>query len=205
MAKPTSELSKERGNRVKQLLKGLQSTNFKKMKQVELAEKMGISPIVLSAKLSGSRTLTRDDAIQIADLFPPIRYQWILAEDDFETELHQRLFTPVSNFRYHKHQEQAVNNFLKPFGIEFRLSEKPTVPEMSVDELFELPEEQIEKLLDDEAEYISSDRAYSLSEIKTGKVLALFSMEEYKAFVSDINDYVEFKLNKIIERSSSNG
>lgn len=204
MTKPSEELTVLRASRAKALLAGLKSTNFKSMTQVEVAEEMGISPIVLNAKLNGKRTLTETDAKIIANLFPPIRYQWILGQDDFETEAQQRLFPPIKSILSRKWEEQAVSAFLGTFNLAFGINSSPTDQRMTADEFANLPPEQLEKILVDADEFMKSNHAYSLAEIKTGKCLALFGAGEYRAFVRDVNEYVEFKLNKLIERSSDN-
>lgn len=80
MAKPTQEIANKRGERVKELLKRYGWT------QAQLAEKLNNMPeSVLNAKLNGKRTLTEGDAIQIANLFPPVRKGWIMGEERYPT------------------------------------------------------------------------------------------------------------------------
>ena len=74
------ELSKKRGENVKQLLSECN------MKQKELADKLVYHPAYLNAVLNGKRNLTVDMAREIAKLFPPVRYQWILGEDEYRTQ-----------------------------------------------------------------------------------------------------------------------
>lgn len=79
MAKPSTEVSLLRGERVKELLKRFGWT------QARLAKELNIKESVLNAKLNGKRTLTEDDAIQIAKLFPPVRKGWIMGDERFPT------------------------------------------------------------------------------------------------------------------------
>ena len=56
-----------------------------KKTQAELADKMGITAIVLNAKLNGHRTLTANDARKIADYFG-VRFEYVMGYDDAKTE-----------------------------------------------------------------------------------------------------------------------
>lgn len=80
MAKPSEELSKIRGERVKALLQA------NKWTQGQLAEKMHTSVTALNAKLNGKRSLTEEDAEIIAQLFPPTRKGWILGIEQDRTQ-----------------------------------------------------------------------------------------------------------------------
>lgn len=81
MAKPTKEIALLRGERVKELLKRYGWT------QARLAEELnGMPESVLNAKLNGKRTLTEGDAIQIANIFPPVKVGWIMGVDRFPTQ-----------------------------------------------------------------------------------------------------------------------
>lgn len=80
MAKPSEELSRLRGERVKSLLKRYGWT------QKQLANKLNISETALNAKLNAGRTLTEDDATEIAKLFPPVEVGWIMGIKNYPTK-----------------------------------------------------------------------------------------------------------------------
>lgn len=54
--------------------------------QEQLATAMGVEPNYISMLETGSRKLPVKRAKEIASLFPPLRYQFLLCEDDFETD-----------------------------------------------------------------------------------------------------------------------
>lgn len=83
MPKPDKNLTKERGGRVKQLL------HEHNIRQIELADKISVTPEHLNAILNGKRTLTLEHAQSIAKLFN-VRFEWIMCFDDFKTE-HERI------------------------------------------------------------------------------------------------------------------
>ena len=80
MAKPSEEIARLRGERVKALLKRYKWT------QTRLAKELNIQTTVLNAKLNGPRTINEGDAIQIAKLFPPVKVGWIMGVDRFPTQ-----------------------------------------------------------------------------------------------------------------------
>lgn len=80
MAKTSEEIARLRGERVKALLKRYKWT------QTRLAKELNIQATVLNAKLNGPRTINEGDAIQIANLFPPVKVGWIMGVDRFPTQ-----------------------------------------------------------------------------------------------------------------------
>lgn len=78
MAKFDKELSKKRGDRVKELLRE------HKMKQIELADKIHVTPEHLNAILNGKRSLTLEHARFIAKLFD-VQLEWVMGFSDFKT------------------------------------------------------------------------------------------------------------------------
>ena len=79
MPKIPKELSKKRGENIKKLLKQYGWT------QTQLAEKLGIEPSNLSAKLNGVRPLYEDEISRIAEQFPPVRKGWIMGDERYPT------------------------------------------------------------------------------------------------------------------------
>lgn len=93
MTKPSEELNKKRGDRVKELFKWWNALHPEQKKtQAELADTMsgrngkGISAIALNAKLNNGRTLTEKDAREIAAYFPGSRFEFIMCYDDYMTD-----------------------------------------------------------------------------------------------------------------------
>lgn len=71
---------KDIGTRVRKVRKAAKKT------QEWLAEKLGVDPNYISMIETGKRRLTTENAEKIAALFPPVRIQWLIGWDDFETE-----------------------------------------------------------------------------------------------------------------------
>lgn len=79
MKKPSHELSVERGRRVKLLIEDWNNEHpDKRITHKQVAEWLYMQPSVFSAKLSGSRTLTEQDAAAIAKIFPGTLVDYIL-------------------------------------------------------------------------------------------------------------------------------
>lgn len=78
MAKVDGELAKKRGSRVKELLHDHQ------MRQIELADKIHVTPEHLNAILNGKRTLTLEHAQFIARMFD-VQLEWVMGFSDFKT------------------------------------------------------------------------------------------------------------------------
>ena len=95
MAKTNSDINKLRAERAKGLFDWWKEHHPEdKKSQQKLAVEMGISPIVLSAKLNNHRTLTEEDARKIAHYFPGVRVEFILGFDEYRTlEEYQKQFT----------------------------------------------------------------------------------------------------------------
>ena len=79
-----------------------------KRKQVNLAKFMGITPIVLNAKLNAKRTLTETDAKKIADYFG-VRFEYVMGYDDARTE--SELFNALIN-KVQDRSQRRINSFV---------------------------------------------------------------------------------------------
>ena len=67
------------GKRVAELIKELNMT------QIEFGEKIGLGSRQISCIVTGKRRLTEDNARRIAELFPPVRFEWLMGWDDYKT------------------------------------------------------------------------------------------------------------------------
>ncbi len=81
MGRKTVEINIIRGQRLKQVLAD------QKMKQRELADILDCTKEHISYIVTGKRNLTEEHAKKIVTLFPHIRLEWLMAYDDFESEL----------------------------------------------------------------------------------------------------------------------
>ncbi len=71
------EINPKTGHRVAELIKSLNMT------QTEFGDKIGLGSRQVSCIVTGKRRLTEDNARRIAELFPPVRYEWLLGWDDY--------------------------------------------------------------------------------------------------------------------------
>lgn len=74
------EINPKTGVRLQELIKNL------KMTQVEFGERIGLGAQQISCIVRGERRLTEDNARRIAELFPPIRMEWLMGWDDYVTD-----------------------------------------------------------------------------------------------------------------------
>jgi len=77
------EINPKTGKRLQELIKGL------KMTQGDFGERIGLGSRQISCIVRGERRLTEDNARRIAELFPPVRMEWLMGWDDFKTETEQ--------------------------------------------------------------------------------------------------------------------
>ena len=105
MPKKKVEINPECGRRLKSLLqkRGIKQCNF--------ADELHIDPKHLSAIISGKRRLTPDNAQAIADMLPPVRSEWLLCKDDYETEKEKEYATEKKR----KEEYKAVEFYDKAF------------------------------------------------------------------------------------------
>ena len=81
MAKIKQEVNPKSANRLKQLYAEQNIT------QTWLSEKTGISQNTLSRIANGKAPLSHRIASYIVELFPDIRAEWLMGDDDFQTEM----------------------------------------------------------------------------------------------------------------------
>lgn len=165
------------GQRVKKLLKentidGMRAT------QERLAEKLDISTVYLSDIVRGSKRLTPELAIKIAKLFPPTRIEWLLGEDDFQTEA-MRFMDEMSVIR---HEGNLLYTGLCAFAelTDYEVT-PPNLPNTGSVENY-------------------------LKEIKTGYRImkdnqtVTLSLEEMNCFENEVCDFVELKLKHLFKQ-----
>lgn len=57
-----------------------------KMTQSQFGELLGLGSRQISCMVNGARRLTEDNARRIAQMFPEVRYEWLMGYDDYKTE-----------------------------------------------------------------------------------------------------------------------
>lgn len=170
-----TELSKKRGRRIKSLLKD------HNMRQIDLASAIVWSPEHLSAVLNGRRTLTTEMAVSIAALFPPVRYQWLMGEDDFRTE--EDRFSHILD----KMEDSAktFHSLFKGIASNFNYEIKLLDP----------------KMLDENHIAAITDPCYAI--VDRGKVIACISFDEYSRLRNEIAHYSSYLFGNLLTKTKS--
>ena len=164
------------GQRVKKLLKentidGMRAT------QERLAEKLDISTVYLSDIVRGSKRLTPELAIKIAKLFPPTRIEWLLGEDDFQTEA-MRFMDEMAVIR---HEGNLLYTGLCAFA--------------------ELTDYKITSLAMNAGSFEEFfDAVKAAYRITDGTQSVTLSLEEMNQFENEVCDFVELKLKHLFKQ-----
>lgn len=74
------EINLNSGKRLKELIKELNMT------QQEFGERIGLCSRQISCIVTGTRRLTEENARRIAQLFPRVRYEWLMGYDDYKDD-----------------------------------------------------------------------------------------------------------------------
>ena len=176
MAKPSAELSKKRGERVKSLIEKHNTEHPKeRITQKALAEYLSMPAPVLNAKLSGSRTLTEDDARRIASFFPRTRYQYIMCYDDNETSWDEF----ISRNQHFLDNNNAIRLLLQTSAAKYGYTFADWVP-------------------------IPEDEGYNISVIKFESQDGR-TMYARSDIVRDVLDFIDYKVDRLIKEASDNG
>ena len=176
MSKPSVELSQQRAERVKALIYDYNANHPEcKIRNKDIAERMGIDEVAFSGKMNAKRTITDDDAKKIAKIFN-VRWQWIQGYDGAKTE-DERVILPIVYG-----------------GIKLNLL-KAAVEALSSCRNIDLHEEKFDKNNVDAV--IEHMKRGFIVEYEGKK--AQISAERYESLINDIADYMEFKVKKLIE------
>ena len=100
-------------HRVKKLL------NDNGKSQEWLAEQLDLSPVTISRLLTGKHSITDDRAKKIANLFPGTRHEWIMGEDDFQTDEEKLSSMALRNYERADAEVKAFFSSAKAVGFDF--------------------------------------------------------------------------------------
>lgn len=196
MGRKKQDINKVRGQNLQLLL------SEKKMSQVALAAKIPYTKEHINSVIKGHRNLTDEMARMILKLdeFSSERYEWLMDYTKFRTNLEENLYPVVKKLVESKQREVAVTEMLKEFSLSFELN-IPDKLNMTTEEFANLPDYKMEQLLND---FKSYNISYTLKK-SDGEIILRCRPDEYETFINDICDYLEFKLNQMLERSVDNG
>lgn len=196
MGRKKQDINKVRGQNLQLLL------SEKKMSQVALAAKIPYTKEHINSVIKGHRNLTDEMARVILELdeFSSERYEWLMDYTKLRTNLEENLYPLVKKLVERKQREVAVTEMLKEFSLSFELN-IPDKLNMTTEEFTNLPDHKMEQVLND---FNSYNISYTLKK-SDGEIILQCRLDEYETFINDICDYLEFKLNQMLERSVDNG
>lgn len=181
------EINRESALRIKELLED------NNVKQKELAEKLHYSEQHISLILTGKRPLSVETAKEIAKLFPPVRFEWIMGYDNFRTPTEYQEF-PFAKIAVDKQfAKQAISMLAAISGYQFKL-EGANGYAVSPEDVFGVSNENREFLIKHISE-IRGDCVYAV--ILNGEKVGEISIDCFNRTVSEIKDFVDFKLSRL--------
>lgn len=196
MSRKRVEVNPIRGKRLKMLL------TENGIDQQELADKIGYTKEHISYIINGRRNLTEEAAQAVVKQFPGTRIEWLMGYDDFKTQLQSSLFPVVKSLISTKNRERALKKMLSVYGlsIEFDPKEPPhsfeVLENTKIEDMDKIPEEVLSQGISDFMERGDNQPDYILK-CSSGETILRCSKKQIKQLEIDIEDYLEFKLNKL--------
>ena len=171
--KKTNDLPGERVSRIRKRYNWTQE---------QLADTLHVEPNYISMIETGNRKLPVKRAKEIASLFPPLRYQYFLCEDDYETD--SDLLDALIDGHKERYEKRinALRNLASIRGFEIALYSSGIVigPSGGYEDIYKIE--------------------------RDGKAIYA-SYSEIMDWIEDISDYVELKMNRQLKQKggSDNG
>ena len=178
MARPTKEINPIRGKRLKQIITEEHTT------QKALNKATGISQQAISEMINGKANVTDTTAEAVLKVYPHYRYEWLMGLDDFKTVGEQ--FSGAIN-EMNQEGEMLMRGLcsfanLSGFAISFTSSAFQHGHTDSIDNVM--------KWIRD---------GYTIS--RNGQTAQL-SIEDFNDLEEEICDYVELRLDRIIQKQN---
>ena len=144
--------------------------------QEQLADTLHVEPNYISMIETGNRKLPVKRAKEIASLFPPLRYQYLLCEDDYETD--SDLLDALIDGHKERYEKRisALRNLASIRGFQIALYSTGIVigPSGGYEDIYKIE--------------------------RDGKAI-FASYSEIMDWVEDISDYVELKMNRKLKKN----
>ena len=196
--KKQTEINPKCSDRLKKLLSGHNTT------QTELCKMTGISMNTISKICNGKSPLTPYVAGEIVKCFPGTRYEWLMGNDEFETELLLQGYKTLRPYMEKKKREKAVSSFFRSLSLSFSLN-VPDDPKwkLSTDEFISrATDKELEKAFTETGDILHSPNAYVIE--KDGEAWGYCSVQEKEALFEEIFDFAEFSLLKLCNKEKQN-
>lgn len=182
-------------------LKGLLSKH--NTTQTELCKMTDISMNTISKICNGKSPLTPSIAARIVKCFPGTRYEWLMGDSEFETDLMLQGYKAFKPYMEKKKRENAVSSFFRSLNLSFSLNVPESSPlKMCADEFFsEVKSGGFSEAFKQYEDIIHSPSAYIIE--KDGEIWGYCSEEERKTLFAEIFDFAEFSLLKLCDREDN--
>lgn len=195
MGKVSAELSKKRGEKVKQLLRE------NRMRQIDLANKIHVTPEHLNAVLNGKRTFHEELAKAIADVFN-VRYEWIAGYDDFRTKDDYNE-APLKKIIANACDKRTVfSAMLFALGYDKSVLDYSDYADTTLLDIEGMCPEDFAEYLVGVSQQVDKIE-YSFQ--KNGKEEGRCTAHEYESLINEVFEFVEFKMDKICKKGRQNG
>lgn len=153
----------------------------------------------------GDRKLSAEWAYLLSKVFN-VRAEYLLCEDDFETDFHKKAFPVVNDFLSRAHIRDAVEKYSEVFGIKFNFfiegidtdafkekhKDKTTNEALSDDDVIEEISDMVSKAFE------SKNRKYQILDSKDN-IIKTISEDEFIQFATELHNFFEFTFNKLIQ------
>lgn len=147
----------------------------------------------------GQRKLSLEWASLLAKALG-VRMEYLLYKDDFETNWQKKIFPSVKSIAERSIRERALMSFFEVLGVSFEiLVDEVDEAHKNIttdDFLNNATDEEIDKIFNS----VFSKQSRYLLKSKHGDTIAVIDSSEKDHFFDEIYDFVEFKVNRLIER-----
>lgn len=203
------------GERVKELLRKNKKT------QTWLADKLGITEVHLSNIVRGEKRLTEKRALEIVELFPTYRFEWLMGIDDYPTIEEKNLsdeknshirdvINSMNKMQLYHNKIEALEKYFDYYNIDVF----PPLGVLYSDETIDEAKSSRSRRDIDGIDIVSEDTLFVImqyaradswrcSDYKDDKdrIVGVCKGSELLEFADSLLEYAEFKVKKFLKRS----
>lgn len=196
MSRKRVDVNPIRGERLKILL------TENGIDQKELADKIGYTKEHISYIINGRRNLTEEAARAIIKQFPGTRIEWLMGYDDFRTQLQLSFFPAVKSLVSTRNRKRALEKLLSAYGLSFEFDPEElstnleAFGDMKTEDIDKIPGGALAQEISDFMKRGNDMQDYILKH-SSGEIILRCSENQIRQLEIDIEDYLEFKLNKL--------
>lgn len=167
------------------------------MTQGDLAQKIYCSRDLISAIERGKRSLTNENAAAMAEIFG-VRKEYLLCFDDYKTEDDKSTEARVKRVTNRQIRKDAFLMCAATFGYAVAIVDNSDYKDISEDDFSTMTDKSKREY----AEFLANcafsiESVYYSIQDRLGREVCRLSQMEYQHLVSEISDFVEFKIKKL--------